>query len=321
MIIVTGGAGFVGSNIVRELNERGRSDILVVDNMTNAEKFKNLVGLQVMDYMDKGDFLDAIVAGEFDDEGVEVIFHEGACSDTMEYNGKYMMQNNFEYSKLLLNFALNNEVQFIYASSAATYGNGVHGFTEGDACEHALNVYGFSKLFFDRYVRQFPNFESQVVGLKYFNVYGPQEHHKGRMASVAYQFYNQLKETGSLKLFEGIDGYANGEQQRDFIYVKDVAKVNMFFWENPQLSGIFNCGTGRAESFNEVANTVIKHLGKGSIEYVPFPDVLRGKYQNFTQADTTALLKAGYNGGFRTVAEGVKEYCEILDKNGGYYGQ
>lgn len=320
MIIVTGGAGFVGSNIVRELNERGRSDILVVDNMTNADKFRNLVGLQVMDYMDKGDFLDAVVSGEFDDEGVEVIFHQGACSDTMEYNGKYMMQNNFEYSKLLLNFALNNEVQFIYASSAATYGNGVNGFTEGDTCEHALNVYGFSKLFFDRYVRQFPKFDSQVVGLKYFNVYGPQEHHKGRMASVAYQFYNQLKGTGTLKLFEGIDGYANGEQKRDFIYVKDVAKVNMFFWENKQISGIFNCGTGRAESFNEVANTVIKHLGKGNIEYVPFPDVLRGKYQNFTQADTTALLKAGYKGGFRTVAEGVKEYCEMLDK-GGYYNQ
>lgn len=320
MIIVTGGAGFVGSNIVRELNERGRTDILVVDNMTNADKFKNLVGLQVMDYMDKVDFLDAVVSGEFDDEGVEVIFHQGACSDTMEYNGKYMMQNNFEYSKLLLNFALNNEVQFIYASSAATYGNGVSGFTEGDGCEHALNVYGFSKLFFDRYVRQFPNFDSQVVGLKYFNVYGPQEHHKGRMSSVAYQFYNQIKDTGNLKLFAGIDGYANGEQKRDFIYVKDVAKVNMFFWENPKISGIFNCGTGRAESFNEVANTVIKHLGKGSVEYVPFPEVLRGKYQNFTQADTTALLAAGYKGGFRTVAEGVKEYCELLDR-GGYYNQ
>lgn len=319
MIIVTGGAGFIGSNIVKELNDRGRSDILVVDNMTKAEKFKNLVGLKVMDYLDKHDFLEAIKDGGFDEEEVEVIFHQGACSDTMEYNGKYMMENNFEYSKWLLNYALNKEVQFIYASSAATYGNGVHGFTEGDACEHALNVYGFSKLFFDRYVRQFPEFDSQVVGLKYFNVYGPQEMHKGKMASVSYQFYNQLKATGKIKMFRGIDGYADGEQKRDFISVKDVAKVNMFFWEHPELSGIFNCGTGRSESFNAIADTVIAHFGYGEKEYIEFPEVLRGKYQNFTQADTTALLKAGYQGGFRTVAEGVSEYCKLLDSTGGFY--
>ncbi len=319
MIIVTGGAGFVGSNIIRTLNEGGREDILVVDNLTNAEKFRNLVGLKVLDYVDKHDFLEMVQERKLDKYDVDVIFHEGACSDTMEYNGKYMMQNNFEYSKSLLHYALSKKIQFIYASSAATYGNGVHGFTEGDTCEHALNVYGFSKLFFDRYVRLLPQVDSQVVGLKYFNVYGPQEVHKGRMASVAYQFYKQVQETGTIKMFAGVDGYANGEQKRDFIYVKDLAKVNMYFWEHPEISGIFNCGTGSSESFNEVARAVIKFAGKGRIEYIPFPEILRGKYQNFTQADTKALRMAGYPHRFRPVAEGVQEYCELLAKNGGFY--
>ena len=319
MIIVTGGAGFIGSNIIKELNERGRSDILVVDNLKNSDKFRNLVGVQVLDYLDKQDFLDAVVSGDFDEEDVEVIFHQGACSDTMEYDGRYMMQNNFEYSKLLLNYALDNKVQFIYASSAATYGNGSNGFTEGDKCEDALNVYGFSKLFFDRYVRQFPPMDSQVVGLKYFDVYGPQEAHKGRMAPVAYQFYQQLKQTGVIKLFKGVGGYPDGEQKRDFIYVKDLVNVNMYFWERPELSGIFNCGTGCSESFNEVARAVIAHCGKGRIEYVPFPENLKGKYQSFTQADTKALRLSGYSERFKTVAEGVKEYCEILDRTDGFY--
>ncbi len=320
MIIVTGGAGFIGSNLVYELNQRGESQILIVDNLTNAAKFKNLVGLKAADYIDKVEFLEKVQAGKFNSANIRAIFHQGACSDTMEYNGKYMLQNNFEYSKQLLHFALNKKVQFIYASSASTYGNGVNGFVEKPECEHALNVYAFSKLFFDRYVQQLQGVNNrQIVGLKYFNVYGPQENHKGRMASVAYQFYNQLKAGDTLKLFEGVDGYANGEQRRDFIYVKDVAKVNLFFLDNPQISGIYNCGTGKAQSFNDVAQAVIKHLGRGKIEYIPFPEVLKGKYQSFTQADASKLLAAGYTGGFSDVAAGVAEYCQILDQTEGYY--
>lgn len=320
MIIVTGGAGFIGSNLVYELNQRGENQILIVDNLTNAAKFKNLVGLKAADYIDKVEFLEKVQAGKFNSANIRAIFHQGACSDTMEYNGKYMLQNNFEYSKQLLHFALNKKVQFIYASSASTYGNGVNGFVEKPECEHALNVYAFSKLFFDRYVQQLQGVNNrQIVGLKYFNVYGPQENHKGRMASVAYQFYNQLKAGDTLKLFEGVDGYANGEQRRDFIYVKDVAKVNLFFLDNPQISGIYNCGTGKAQSFNDVAQAVIKHLGRGKIEYIPFPEVLKGKYQSFTQADASKLLAAGYTGGFSDVAAGVAEYCQILDQTEGYY--
>ena len=202
MIIVTGGAGFIGSNIVKGLNERGRDDILVVDNLTNMVKFKNIQGLKVMDYMDKIDFAEALKAGKFAHEKIDVIFHEGACSDTMEYNGKYMMQNNFEYTKNLMHFAMDRKIQMIYASSASTYGSGAHGFSEKPECEEALNVYAFSKLFFDNYARRyFDKMDSQLVGLRYFNVYGPQENHKGKMASMVFQMYNQWKAEGKVKLF------------------------------------------------------------------------------------------------------------------------
>ena len=319
MIIVTGGAGFIGSNIVKGLNERGREDVLIVDNLTNMVKFKNIQGLKALDYMDKKDFIDAIKNGKFDDTNIEVIFHEGACSDTMEYNGKYMMENNFEYTKTLMHFALKKKIQLIYASSASTYGSGKHGFSEKPACEEALNVYAFSKLFFDNYARRyFDNVESQIVGLRYFNVYGPQENHKGKMASMIFQMFNQWKAEGKVKLFEGIDGYGNGEQVRDFIYVKDVVKVNFFFWDHPELKGIYNCGTGHAHTFNTLAKGVLKYFGSGKLEYVPFPEVLKGKYQSFTEADSSKLLAAGYDGGFTDIEEAIAEYCALLDKNDGY---
>ena len=312
MIIVTGGAGFIGSNIVKGLNERGREDVLVVDNLTNMVKFKNIQGLKALDYMDKQNFIDAIKNGKFDDANIEVIFHEGACSDTMEYNGKYMMENNFEYTKTLMHFALKKKIQLIYASSASTYGSGKHGFSEKPACEEALNVYAFSKLFFDNYVRRyFDNAESQIVGLRYFNVYGPQENHNGKMASMIFQMFNQWKAEGKVKLFEGIDGYGNGEQVRDFIYVKDVVKVNFFFWDHPELKGIYNCGTGNAHTFNTLAKGVLKYFGSGELEYVPFPEVLKGKYQSFTEADSSKLLAAGYDGGFTDIEEAIAEYCEL----------
>lgn len=322
MIIVTGGAGFIGSNLVKGLNERGREDILIVDNLTNMVKFKNIQGLKALDYMDKFAFADALAAGKFAHEKIDVIFHEGACSDTMEYNGKYMMENNFEYTKNLFHFATDRKIQFLYASSASTYGSGSNGFSEKPACEEALNVYAFSKLFFDNYARRyFKDLESQVVGLRYFNVYGPQENHKGKMASMVYQMYNQFKAEGKVKLFEGYNGYGPGEQTRDFIYVKDVVKVNFFFWDHPELKGVYNCGTGNAHPFNTLAYGVLKHFGasKDKLEYVPFPEVLKGKYQSFTEADPANLLAAGYDGGFTDIEKAVAEYCTVLDKTGGYY--
>lgn len=319
MIIVTGGAGFIGSNIVKGLNDRGRDDILIVDDLTEMVKFKNIRGLKALDYMDKDDFAATLSAGKFDHEKIEVVFHEGACSDTMEYNGKYMMENNFEYTKNLMHFALKKKIQLIYASSASVYGSGKAGFGEKPECEEALNVYAFSKLFFDNYARRyFDAAESQLVGLRYFNVYGPQENHKGKMASMVLQMFNQWKAEGKVKLFEGFDGYGNGGQTRDFIYVNDVVKVNFFFWDHPELRGIYNCGTGHAHTFNTLAKGVLKYFGSGELEYVPFPEVLKGKYQSFTEADSSKLLAAGYDGGFTDIETAVAEYCELLDKNEGY---
>lgn len=321
MIIVTGGAGFIGSNIVKTLNNDGRTDVLVVDNLTNANKCRNLSGLAILDYMDKTQFLEALKQGVFNYDDIDIIFHQGACSDTMEYNGKYMMDNNYEYSKQVLHYCLERKISFVYASSASTYGSGEKGFIEKTECEQALNVYAYSKLLFDRYVNKLlPQEHSQVVGLKYFNVFGPQENHKGKMASMVYQMYNQVKEGNDIKLFAGSNGYADGEQKRDFIYVKDVVKVNKFFWQNPKISGVFNCGTGQANSFNTLAKAVLEYFNKGKIEYVPFPEVLQGKYQYYTQADATKLLTAGYKEGFMDLTEAVKEYCSFLDKTGGYFG-
>ncbi|HCM2154968.1 TPA: ADP-glyceromanno-heptose 6-epimerase [Vibrio parahaemolyticus] len=310
MIIVTGGAGMIGSNIVKALNEAGINDILVVDNLKNGKKFKNLVDLDITDYMDRDDFLTQIMAG--DDFGpIEAIFHEGACSATTEWDGKYMMLNNYEYSKELLHYCLDREIPFLYASSAATYGD-TDTFVEEREYEGALNVYGYSKQQFDNYVRRlWQDAEehgetlSQITGFRYFNVYGPREDHKGSMASVAFHLNNQLNAGENPKLFAGSESF-----KRDFVYVDDVCKVNLWFLENG-VSGIFNCGTGRAESFEEVAKAVIKHHGKGQIETIPFPEHLKGAYQEFTQADLTKLRTAGCDVEFKTVAEGVAEYLTI----------
>ncbi len=319
MIIVTGGAGFIGSNLVKELNRQGRDDILIVDDLKDGQNYKNLRGLKFLDYRHKDDFLQSVEEDDFDGTDVDAMFHEGACSDTMEYDVNYMMNVNYEYSKAMLHYCLEHRVPFFYASSASTYGEGANGFTEGNECENALNPYAFSKLLFDRYVRQLlPDARSPVVGLRYFNVYGPQEQHKGKMASIFYQLYNQILETGAAHLFEGCDGYGDGEQKRDFIYVRDVVKVNLWFWREKGPSGIFNCGTGKAHTYNEAAEAVIAALGQGRIEYRPFPEVLKGKYQSFTEADTSALLAAGYDGGFYDMKDAVKEYCEFLS-SGGYF--
>ncbi|TMX58643.1 ADP-glyceromanno-heptose 6-epimerase [Vibrio rotiferianus] len=313
MIIVTGGAGMIGSNIVKALNEAGLNDILVVDNLKNGKKFKNLVDLDITDYMDRDDFLTQIMAG--DDFGpIEAIFHEGACSATTEWDGKYMMLNNYEYSKELLHYCLDREIPFLYASSAATYGE-TETFIEEREYEGALNVYGYSKQQFDNYVRRLwqdaqehGETLSQITGFRYFNVYGPREDHKGSMASVAFHLNNQIKAGENPKLFAGSESF-----RRDFVYVGDVSKVNLWFLENG-VSGIFNCGTGRAESFEEVAKAVITHHGKGEIQTIPFPEHLQGAYQEFTQADLTKLRATGCDVEFKTVAEGVAEYLAIQNQ-------
>ena len=310
MIVVTGGAGFIGSNIVKGLNEAGEEDIIVVDNLSNAEKHLNLNSLTIADYIDKDVFLENI--NNF--QNLSVIFHQGACSSTTEQDGKYMMSNNYEYSKTLLNHSLENKIDFLYASSAAVYGSGKVGFYEKREAEYPLNVYGFSKFAFDNYVRRLiPQAKSQVLGLRYFNVYGPQENHKGRMASVAFHLYYQLQEKGKMRLFEG-----SGNFRRDFIHVADTVKINLHFFES-KTSGIFNAGTGKARSFEDIA-TVIKSLnGSGEIESIPFPEDLRGKYQEFTEAGLENLRAAGYEQEFMSIEEGMQQYFAKLSNTDGRY--
>lgn len=312
MIIVTGGAGFIGSNIVKGLNARGINNIVVVDDLTDGTKFSNLAELQILDYMDKDLFLEKIKNKEDFGEEIKAIFHEGACSTTTEWNGRFMMENNYEYSKILLHYCLDREISFLYASSAATYGAGKI-FKETLDFENPLNVYGYSKFLFDQYVRRYlAKSKSQIVGFRYFNVYGPNEQHKGSMASVAFHHHHQLLKEGVVKLFEGCDGYGNGQQRRDFVYVGDVVAVNLWFMDHPEKSGIFNLGTGMSQTFNDVANAVIAWHGKGKIEYIPFPEHLKGRYQSFTQADISKLREAGYDQPFKTVEEGVKAYLDLL---------
>jgi ADP-L-glycero-D-manno-heptose 6-epimerase len=327
--IVTGAAGFIGSNLVKALNERGVDQIIAVDNLTRADKFKNLVDCEIVDYLDKQEFFERLLAGHFDGD-VDALFHQGACSDTMEADGRYMMENNFRYSLGMLDWCIDQEVQFLYASSAATYG-GSSEFREERPFEAPLNVYGYSKFLFDQIVRQrLPEASSQIVGFRYFNVYGPRESHKGRMASVAFHHYNQFRSEHKVKLFEGCDGYANGEQKRDFVYVGDVTRVNLYFLDHPEESGIFNLGTGRAQSFNDLAvanvnscralagepkQSLEELLKQGFIEYIPFPDALKGKYQSFTQADLSKLRKAGYEAPFASVEQGVAHYVQWLNAN------
>jgi len=314
VFIITGGAGFIGSNLVRGLNSRGVCDILVVDNLHNGVKFRNLVDCGISDYLDKATFLEKLTSGEFNDLAIDAIFHQGACSATTEWDGRYMMENNYEYSKILLNFCIDHDIPFIYASSAAVYGAGTV-FKEDPAHESPLNVYGYSKYRFDQYLRErFLKIKSQVVGLRYFNVYGPHEAHKESMASVAFHLNNQILQSGKLRLFQGCDGYGDGEQRRDFIFVGDVVDVNLWFFDHPQLSGIFNLGTGRSQPFNDVANAVINHHGQGQIEYIPFPDHLKGCYQSFTEANLDTLRTAGYTQSFKSVEEGVGEYMKWLNR-------
>jgi ADP-L-glycero-D-manno-heptose 6-epimerase len=311
MIIVTGGAGFIGSNIVKALNEQGRSDIIVVDNLSEGRKFLNIVDCKLADYLDKDCFLELISKDILPFE-IEAIFHEGACSSTTVWNGKFMMENNYEYSKTLLHYCLKHEISFLYASSASVYGDGPV-YKENLKYEKPLNVYGYSKFQFDQYVRNIlPKAKSQVVGFRYFNVYGPREQHKGSMASVAFHIHNQILKGEEPKLFGEYGGYGPGMQKRDFVYVGDIVKVNLWMQQHREISGVFNVGTGRSQSFKDVANAVIDFHKKGKVEYIPFPDHLRGSYQVFTEADINQLRSVGYRASFKTVEQGVYEYMVQL---------
>lgn len=324
-IIVTGAAGFIGSNIIHGLNKRGFTDIIAVDNLTNGDKALNLVDLSISDYLDKDGFYDALLAGRFGT--VEAIFHEGACSSTTEQDGRYMMANNFETSKKLLAYSQQTGARLLYASSAATYGASST-FREEPAFEKPLNVYGYSKLLFDQVVRRaLPTLTTQVAGFRYFNVYGPREQHKGGMASVAFHNFNQFMATGSVKLFGEYGNCKPGAQKRDFIFVEDLVNVKLWFFDHPEHSGVFNLGTGKAQPFNDIAVTVVNSVrqmqglgalnitemvNSGILEYIPFPDKLRGKYQCFTQADMHQLMTIGCDVASHDVAHGVSRYVQDL---------
>jgi ADP-L-glycero-D-manno-heptose 6-epimerase len=320
-IVITGAAGFIGSNIIAGLNARGVSNIIAVDELTQGDKFRNLANLQIADYVDADDFYLNFAKGHYGK--VNAIFHEGACSDTLEHNGKYMMNNNYEVTKQLFAACQAQGTRLLYASSAATYG-GSDTFKESPEFEKPLNVYGYSKLLFDQYARRtlgsnLENAKTQVVGFRYFNVYGPREQHKGRMASVAFHQFHQFNKEGKVKLFGEYGGYAPGAQMRDFISVDDVVAVNLWFLDHPAQSGIFNLGTGRAQPFNDVAHAVVSSLqpeavAQNAIEYIPFPDALRGKYQSYTQADISALRAAGCDHAFADVQTGVSRYMQWLQK-------
>ncbi|XOD69881.1 MAG: ADP-glyceromanno-heptose 6-epimerase [Sodalis sp. (in: enterobacteria)] len=308
MIVLTGGAGFIGSNIIKALNQSGYNDILVVDNLKNGTKFFNLVDLNITDYMDKADFIAGVLAG--DDFGeIDAVFHEGACSSTTKWDGRYMMNNNYQYSKKLLHYCMERTIPFLYASSAAIYGNQTGNLFETWKYEQPLNIYGYSKFLFDQYVHALlPQAKSQICGFRYFNVYGPHEGHKCDMASIVFHLNNQINAGENPKLFMGSERF-----KRDFIYVGDVAAVNLWFWKN-SVSGIFDCGTGQAISFKIVADIVLKYHKKWQLEYIPFPKKLKGCYQVYTQADLTQLHNAGYNKPFKIIHDGVAEYLHWLNQ-------
>jgi len=313
VIVVTGSNGFIGSNLIKGLNEIGYKDIIAVDDQDDPELKENIAHCDIQDFLNIDEFINLIRNKEIDGTKIRAIFHQGACSNTMEWDADFLYKNNLLYSKELLNFSQKTQTPLIYASSASVYGAGKI-FEESIENEDPINLYAYSKFKFDQLVRQeLIKSETQIVGLRYFNVYGPQEQHKGTMASVAFHLHNQLKDNEEIKLFEGSDGYDDGEQRRDFIYVEDVVKVNLWFLENQKVSGIFNVGTGKSQTFNEVAHSVINWNKRGKINYVPFPEKLKGAYQSYTQANISKLRKVGYKDEFLNVQEGVKKYLDRLE--------
>ena len=328
-VVVTGAAGMIGSNLVHGLNAIGIDDVIGVDDLTDGPKYRNLLGARLSDYFDRTEFYTRFAKGEFG--RIEAVLHQGACSDTMEHNGRFMLDTNYRCSKDLLDACQLRGTRLLYASSAATYG-GSASFREEPDFERPLNVYGYSKLLFDDVVRRLLHTaNTQVAGFRYFNVYGPREQHKGRMASVAFHHFNQFRDTGKVRLFGAHDGYGAGEQSRDFVFVDDVVAVNLWFLQHPGASGVFNLGTGHAQPFNDVAVATVNAaralrgeaealpladlVGQGLIEYIAFPEALVGKYQSFTQADLTRLRATGCAHRFADVATGIRAYTDWLASN------
>ena len=323
MIIITGGAGFIGSAIVAQLNSRGVNDILIVDILGDDEKWKNLRKLSYVDYVEADDFLDMLTAGEVD-WPVEAVFHMGACSDTTEQNCTYLVNNNYEFSKLVANWAVEAGARFIYASSAATYGDGSKGFADDEKKLSELvplNMYGYSKHMFDMWAKR-AGLLDKIVGLKYFNVFGPNEYHKADMRSFVIKAFEQINSRGSVGLFKSyLDEYADGEQQRDFLYIKDAVDMTLFFMDNPKVNGIFNIGTAKARTWNDLVTATFAAMGKeANIEYIEMPEILRSKYQYFTQADISKLRKAGYAKELTSLEDAIKDYVQNYLINDDYLG-
>ncbi len=320
MIIVTGGAGFIGSAIIAALNKRGITDILIVDEQ-GKDKCENLANLPFTDYVEKNDFLKKVVDKKITTD-IEVIFHMGACSDTTEMNTEYLEENNCRYSKLLAQWAVDTDIRFIYASSAATYGDGSKGFSdEEEKIERLqpLNPYGRSKQLFDLWARE-NGLLKKIVGLKYFNVFGPNEYHKGDMRSFIVKAFEQINATGKVRLFKSYNPqFEDGKQMRDFLYVKDAVDMTLFFYDNPKVAGLFNIGSGKARTWDELVEAVFAAMGKSvNIEYIDMPESIRNQYQYFTQADITKLRKAGYRKEITSLEDATKDYVQNYLQNNKY---
>jgi ADP-L-glycero-D-manno-heptose 6-epimerase len=312
MIVVTGGAGFIGSAIVWRLNQLGNDNILIVDELGIDEKWKNLTSLKFADYMNKWEFLDKIETES--DLNIEAIIHMGANSSTTEKDADHLIENNYEYTKSLASYSLKNNVRFIYASSAATYGDGSLGFADNENEINnlrPLNMYGYSKQLFDLWsIRN--KFTDKIAGVKYFNVYGPNEYHKGDMRSVVNKAYDQIKETGKVKLFKSENPlYKDGEQKRDFIYIKDAVEMTLYFLFNKEKNGIYNVGSGKAGTWKALVKSIFNALGKPvKIDYIDLPSHLKSKYQYFTEADISKIKKAGYSHPPFSLEDGVADYVK-----------
>ena len=311
MIIVTGGAGFIGSCVVRTLNDAGRKDIIIVDNIAETDKWMNMRNKQFIKYVHKSKFLEELPSYE----GVEAIIHMGAQSSTTERDFDYLWENNFEYTKALWNYCAEKQISFIYASSAATYGDGSQGFDDKTSIDvlQPLNGYGYSKQLFDLWVMHQAKVKpAQAAGLKFFNVYGPNEYFKGSMASMVFHGFNQIKADGEIRLFKSCNpDYEDGGQLRDFVYVKDICSVIMFLLEHKNVNGLFNVGTGRAQSFRELAEATFEALGlEPNIKYIDMPEKLRGKYQYYTKAEMQKLRDMGYDKPFADLQQGVTDYVQ-----------
>ena len=321
MIIVTGGAGFIGSALIAELNKRQITDILVVDQLGTDQRWKNLRNLSFADYVEKDDFLEMIIDDKLD-SSIDAVLHLGACSDTTETNASYLLKNNYEYSKLLAQWATSSNIRFIYASSAATYGDGSIGFSDdedGIGNLRPLNMYGYSKHLFDLWAYR-AGLLKKIAGLKYFNVFGPNEYHKANMRSFCLKAFEQINTTGKVCLFKSYNTEFNdGEQVRDFIYIKDAVEMTLFFMDNPRFSGLFNIGTGEPRTWNDLVIAVFVGMGrKPNIEYVEMPNSIRNQYQYYTRAEMAKLRKAGYDKKTTPLEDAIKDYVQKYLQEGGY---